>query len=325
MSGIIRIIPRLAALLWLVYSQPAVSQVTPTIPQAERTLAPAPKASPLASPAAHAPLKAHPPIAGQGDILIAHFVDIGHGDSCLIQTPGGSNILIDGGFSDVGQFLVSYLKRAGVKKLAMVIASHPHSDHIGGLPEILKEFDVETVLDSGKVHPTTSYRSFMEAVKASQETTYTLARAGQVYKVGGVTLNILSPRDPLPRDVNDCSIVCRLVYGDVSIMFTGDAGEDMERKIVQHGGVLKSTALKVPHHGSKTSSSSPFLRAVNPAIAVISCREKERRGTGAPHAVHKLKTRRSDIYRTDQDGTILFESDGKTYIIKTLGDQAVPD
>jgi competence protein ComEC len=131
---------------------------------------------------------------------------------------------------------------------------------------------------------------------------------------------VLSPSEPLPADINDSSIVCRLVYKKFSVMFPGDAGIETERRIVRKkGGPLKSTVLKVAHHGSDTSSSPIFLRAVAPEVAVISCRERDSQ-RWSPKAVLAIKARGSKIYRTDHDGTVIIESNGDGYTIKTLGD-----
>jgi competence protein ComEC len=142
-----------------------------------------------------------------------------------------------------------------------------------------------------------------------------------------VRLSILGPSDPLPADVNDCSIICRLSYGNFSVMLPGDAGVEAEQRVVRRKTApVKSTILKVGHHGSSTSTSPPFLRAVSPEVAVISCKERDSHGW-APKAMQPIKVRAIKIYRTDHDGTVIVESDGKGYTVKTLGeglDEAPP-
>lgn len=261
-----------------------------------------------------------PTLTPSPGLLRIHFIDVGHGDACLIQTPHGNNILVDGGAYEIAWALVRYLRDAGVKRLAMLIATHPHSDHVGGLSAVVRAFAVETVLDSGKAHPTYANKKYLEAVKAREGTRFILARAGQAYRIDDVRFDILAPAEPLPADVNDCSVICRLSYGNFSVMLPGDAGIEAEKRALRRRGVLfKSTVLKVAHHGSDTSTSPAFLRAVAPEVAVISCKERTSERWD-PKAVHPIKVRRIKIYRTDHDGTIIVESDGKGYTVRTLGE-----
>jgi competence protein ComEC len=284
---------------------PPPAEGTPGEPAA-RTLAPTPAGSPEA-----------------GDLLKIHFIDVGHGDACLIQTPGGHTILIDGGYSDVADDVVDYIKKAGVKEIDLVIATHPHSDHVGGLTSVLTHFPVKMVLDSGKPHTSVTYQRFLKAVKAGGKIKYVLGRAGQVHRYDAVTISVLSPTEPLSKNLNNCSIVCRLVYGEISVMFTGDAEVAAEKAIMRRNLNIKSTILKVGHHGSDTSTSPTFLRAVAPKVAIISC---GRRDSGnSPHAESTLKGRGVTVYRTDIDGTILVESNGEDYIVKARRQKAYPD
>ncbi len=282
--------------------QPAVEGV----PGRAAAISPAPVASPETG---------HP--------LRVHFIDVGHGDSCLVQTPGGHAILIDGGYSDAADKVVNYIKKAGVKELDLVIATHPHSDHVGGLADVVKCFPVKMVLDSGKPYTTFTYQRFLQAVRADGRIKYVLGRSGQVYQYDAVKIFILSPTDPLPENANDCSIVSRLVYGSISVMFMGDAEAEAEKAIMGRHFSIKSTVLKVGHHGSSTSSSLTFLRAVDPKVAVISCAMKD--SGNAPPAESKLMRRGTKVYSTEVDGTILIESDGKGYEVRTRVADASPD
>ena len=157
------------------------------------------------------------------------------------------------------------------------------------------------VLDPGISYPTYAYRSYLEAVKSDKKTRFVIARAGQTYRIDDVRLSVLSPSEPLLADVNDCSIVCRLSYGDFSVMLPGDAGVEAERGILRRkGGPVKSTVLKVAHHGSDTATSPTFLRAVAPEVAVISCKERDSQ-RWSPKAAHAIKALGIKIYRTDHD------------------------
>lgn len=282
-----------------------------------------PRPSPCATPPAAASLPAPAESPGAKADLRVHFIYVGHGDSCLIQTPGGHAILIDAGSSGAADGILDYVKKAGVKGLDLVIATHPHSDHLGGLAKVISGIPVEMVLDSGKSHTSVVYQKFLEAVKSNPKIKYVLGRAGQAYRYDDVTLSILSPTDPLPKNLNNCSVMSRLVYGNVSFLFTGDAEVEAEKTIMRKNLGIRSTVLKVGHHGSSTSSSPTFLRAVAPKAAVISCGTKE--SGYAPDAEAKLRRQGVKIYRTDLDGTVVVESDGKDYTVKTLGHDAHPD
>ena len=274
-------------------------------------------------PAAVAPAPTPAASPEADDLLKVHFMDVRHGDACLIQTPGGHTILIDGGYSGVAGDVVDYIKKAGVKELDLVIATHPHSDHVGGLAAVVTRIPVKMVLDSGKPHTSVTYQRFLKAVKAGGKIKYALGRAGQVYQYDAVKISILSPTDSLPENLNNCSIVSRLVYGEMSFMFTGDAEVEAEKAIMGRHSYIKSTVLKVGHHGSDTSTSLTFLRAVDPKVAIISCRRKD--SGNAPAAESKLRRRGTKVYSTDNDGTILVESDGDGYEVRTHAGNVYPD
>ncbi len=257
--------------------------------------------------------------------LRVHFIDVGQGDSTLVQSPDGSTILIDGGPMDAYPQLVGYLKAAGVEKIDLLIATHPDGDHIGGLLKVLEAFPVVTVLDSGKEHTTLTYQRYKEAVKGLPDTGFKLGRAGDRYTFGGVDLSIIHPGANLPGNNNDSSIVARLTYGDVSFLFTGDAEEKAEAEMLSRGLPVRSSVLKVGHHGSKSSTSTRFLSAVSPKSAVISCGESNRWGHPTPEVMRSLKQRNIEIYRTDLQGTILMLSDGREIRLEFPGKAVYPE
>ncbi|MDD5555839.1 MAG: MBL fold metallo-hydrolase [bacterium] len=257
---------------------------------------------------------APPPPAPPATPLRVHFIDVGHGDACLIKCPDGETILIDGGAgwdfrsSTAVSTVNRYLRERGVVRLDLVIASHPHADHIGGLVPVLREFPVSMLLEPGMPYHSATYRSFMDAIRAKPEMEHRIARAGQQYSFGEVALQILHPGQSLHESANESSIVCRLEYGGVSFLFTGDAGIPAEKEILQRRRPVRSTVLKVGHHGSTGSSGAPFLGAVSPRIAVISCAPRK---TQQAEVVRRLQARRASVYKTDEHGTVIVETDGR--------------
>jgi beta-lactamase superfamily II metal-dependent hydrolase len=161
--------------------------------------------------------------------LRVHFIDVGQGDSTLIQCPDGSTILIDGGLITCYPYLIGYLKGAGVERINLMIATHPDGDHIGGLIKALKEFPVGMVVDTGKAHTTVLYERFLKTVRDFPGTVYKLGRAGDRFVFGPVEIRLLHPGANLPKDNNNCSIVARLAYRDFSVLLTGDAEESAEK------------------------------------------------------------------------------------------------
>ena len=257
--------------------------------------------------------------------LRVHFIDVGQGDSILIRCPDGSNILIDGGPMGAYPHLVGYLKEAGVEKIDLLIATHPDGDHIGGLLKVLQTFPVAAVLDSGREHTTLTYQRYLEAIKARPDTEFRLGRAGDRYAFGDVSLQVIHPGSSLPKNSNDCSIVSRITYGDVSFLFTGDAEKKAEAELLSRGFPVRSTVLKVGHHGSKSSTSSRFLGSVSPQSAVICAGEYNRWGHPTEEVIRSLQQRKIEIYRTDLQGTILMISDGREIRVEFPGKAVYPD
>jgi len=243
--------------------------------------------------------------------LIVHYIDVGQADSILIQI-NNKNLLIDGGNKDDGDKIIKYLKGQGVTKLDYVIATHPHEDHIGGMASIIKKFDLGKFYAPKKLNSTDVFKNMVLALK-NKNLQIIEAKAGASLNLGkNVNCEILAPNSSDYGDnLNNYSVVVKLTYGDTKFLFTGDAQKQSEKEMLKKGYDLSSDVLKVGHHGSVSSSSKEFLDKVQPKIAIISCGKDNDYGHPHKETIDELKKRKIKIYRTDKDGTIVFESDGK--------------
>lgn len=254
----------------------------------------------------------------EGEIAV-HFIDVGQGD-CTLILAGETSILIDSGESSASSDVIGYLNSLELDSLDMVIATHPHSDHIGSLSSVIGEFGTETLLCpelTEKMVPTTrSYEKLLDsAEKCGAKLEY--AEVGASYELSaGCYLEILAPvRDY--DDLNNYSIAARLTYGETSFLFTGDIEKTAEQDILDSGADVSADVLKVAHHGSSTSSSRAFIQAVSPEYAVI--------GVGSPNDYGHPHKKTTDlfkqlgitVYRTDRDGNVVWISDGKTLRVET--------
>lgn len=249
--------------------------------------------------------------------LIVHFIDVGQGDSELIQF-NNTNILIDGGEEDMGARVEAYLKDHDVSSLDIVVATHPHSDHVGGLITILNDFPVKRVLDSGQTQTTPTYETFLNLVD-QKNIPYKTPKKGQTIDFDpDLKIEVLNPpSNPFTDDLNQDSIVLKVTYNKVSFLLMGDAGFEAENSIFAAGYDLKSDVLKVAHHGSSSASSQTFLNKVKPAISIIEVGAGNDYGHPTQETLNALQKIGSKIYRTDLDGNIVITTDGQTYSVVT--------
>lgn len=249
--------------------------------------------------------------------LRAYFLDVGQGDSSIILFKDRV-IVIDAGDTDQGGKVVSALKRLGVRKIDLLVATHPHADHIGGMRDVLAAFPVAQVLDSGMPSPSVLYERFLETVD-EKNIPYLVAEQGQTIDLDP-TLRILvlsPPEERIGDDLNTNSIVLKISYGTANLLYTGDATTAAEDVMVKSGYALDAQVLKSGHHGSSGSGSSAFLSRVSPETAIISTGAGNPYGHPHPESLERLNRAGAVIFRTDEDGTVLVQSNGETYSVMT--------
>ena len=256
-------------------------------------------------------------IAPEGELQV-HFIDVENAD-CILIRQGEHNMLIDAG--DVGdeRKILDYLSRHEIEKFDLVIATHPHADHIGEMATIIEKYDVDrfvmSFMPEGKEPTTKVYQSMLEAL-VDKDVPVEEAIPGKKYTLGTAQLEILAPIEE-DSDPNAMSVVTRLTFGNRAFLFTGDAEAQVERQILTNGYNVKADVLKAGHHGSKTSTSDPFLRAVNPAYAVITCGVGNNYGHPHDETIERLNNANIPYYRADICGDILFVTDGTDLSVQT--------
>ena len=245
-----------------------------------------------------------------------HFINVGQGDSILIQSPNGKAMLIDGGIKGEGENVVAYIQDQGVSKLDYVVATHPDADHIGGLIAVLNSISIENFIDSGKAHTSQTYEQMITLI-GDKNISYIVPTIGQQIAIDEeLDIKVLNA-DESASDNNDASIVLKVTYGDVSFLLTGDAGIEMEQKMMATQNV-QATILKAGHHGSNTSSSPAFIEAVSPQVTILSYGQDNKYGHPHFEVIESLRAVGSKIYGTAEEGHIVITTDGKSYSVNAM-------
>lgn len=250
-----------------------------------------------------------PANAANPDQMEVHFMDVGQGDATLV-TCGGHAMLIDAGDDTKGTAIQNYLQKQKITKLDYLILTHPDADHIGGAPVIITKFNIGKVFVSNFEKDNKTYQKLIQSLDDKQTKALT-PKVNSKYTLGSASFTILAPNKTYDNP-NDASISLLLKNGTRSFLFTGDAGEDAEKDILETGVDISADVYKAGHHGSKYSTSKDFFKAVDPFYTVISCGEGN--SYGHPHAetLNTFRTSGVKVYRTDEAGTIVASTDGKS-------------
>jgi competence protein ComEC len=254
------------------------------------------------------PPATQPAIPGESSFAI-HFIDVGQADAALVLCDGKA-MLIDGGNRADSNLIYTYLKKQNITHLDYIVGTHAHEDHIGGIPGALQVATVDTVYCPTKSYNTQAFKNFVNAVTGKGKT-ITIPTIGTTFNLGSAVCTILAVNTD-GKDLNNTSIVMRIVYGQTSFLFTGDAEDVVEKALLEKGVTLKSDVLKVGHHGSNSSTTYPFLREVMPQYAVICVGSDNTYGHPTENVLSRLRDADVTTFRTDKQGDILCVSDGTT-------------
>lgn len=251
----------------------------------------------------------------QQPVLRVTVLDVGQGDAIVVHAPGGETALVDAGPGSSGfnageKTVLPYLRKTGVRSLDAVVLTHPHEDHVGGMASVLRALPTKMLVDCGASHASPGYAAVQRLVD-EKDIPYHVARRGDEIQLGDVSLTVLNP--PGYRSgagLNDRSVVLRVEYGETSILLAADAEREAEMDMLANCEHLQSTVLKAGHHGSDTATSDAFLEAVQPEVAIISVGKNDF-GHPSRETLDRLKQHSMRVYRTDRNGGVTIESNGK--------------
>jgi competence protein ComEC len=248
--------------------------------------------------------------------MIVHYIDVGQGDSILIQV-NNKNLLIDAGPKSDKKKLLDYLSSLNLHKLDYVIATHPHEDHIGNMADVIDDYNV-LAFYAPKVQSTTkTFEQMVESLKSKNLKINVIKKGTDSINLGENTkVTVFSPTKDYYEDLNNYSPVIKIEYGKTSFLFTGDAQKDVEKEILANNEDISADILKVGHHGSSTSTTKDFLNKVNPSIGVISLGKDNTYNHPNDGTIKRLNQNKVTIYRTDKNGTVILSSDGSKIIKK---------
>ncbi len=253
--------------------------------------------------------------------LMVTFFDIGQGDAIFIEVPGGNQVLIDGGPNDAILAKLGRVLPFWDRTVDLLILTHPHADHLAGLLEVLKRYEVGMVMESGVNHSIAEYKEW-RSILQKKAVPVVIAKTGQKVRLSRSSyIDVFTPFESFegesPKNIHEATVVSKLVYASTTVLLMGDAERSIEYRLLFSGIDIDADILKVGHHGSKTSTSEEFLAAVSPRIAVIQSGKKNRFGHPYQEVLERLKAIGAEILRNDLRGDIQLKSDGVSFILST--------
>ena len=249
-----------------------------------------------------------------------HFIDVGQGDSILIQNPDNDFMLIDTGEGNQYNKLTGYFENFNVSKFKYVVFTHPHADHIGSADKIVKNYDIETLIMPDAVNKNSQVFERLVTEIENKNLEITLPEFGAGFEFGGAEFIILAPVSEEYKNLNNYSVVILMIYGNTRFIFTGDAEKESENEIIEYCGKnninISADILKAGHHGSSTSSQQKFLNLIQPSLAVITCGKDNSYNHPNMQVVERFESMGAEVLRTDIDGDIVIISDGRNLSVK---------
>ncbi len=255
-----------------------------------------------------------PVVMDQNPLRVA-FLDVGQGDSILIQAPNGQTMLIDGGRSPslANSVIIPKLKEWGARQVDVLIPTHPDQDHIAGLVGVLENYPVKLTALTGQVHSTQIYERLLTDIRDKDIKSLKVRTGTTIPFDPSVKIEVLNPDDEAVNnadDTNNASIVIKLTYGSTSFLLTGDAEMPANKAMLDRGADVRSVVLKLGHHGSRTSTNEDWLKKVQPQLGIISAGRDNSFGHPHPEVIAALEKLKIPHIRTDEHGTITVTSDG---------------
>lgn len=245
--------------------------------------------------------------------MSVHFINVGQGDSILIQTPSNKTILIDGGPPEAGKKVVAYLKKKKINKIDLLIATHPDIDHIGGLTHVMKSVEVAKILDSGKLYSTKTYAHYMKEID-KQKIPLEVAKENELIKLDKrMKIRVLNSYSG-KKNNNQSSIALKVSFKEIDFLFMADVEREQEKKLLSKYN-LEADIVKVAHHGSKTSSSLAFFQEVKPKVAILTYSKTNNYGHPVNRVIKNLNKVNAQIYSTAVFGDVVINTNGENYFI----------
>lgn len=250
------------------------------------------------------------------NLLSVHYLDVGQGDSIFIELPNSQTMLIDAGENYHGEGIINYIKNCGYSRIDYLVATHPHSDHIGSMAYIVRNFEIGDIYMPKVSTTTATYENLLKSISKKGLKIKSASAGMNITSFDNFTADIIAPEVIDEKNLNNCSIVIKMTLGEKSFLFMGDAEKSEINSITAD---VSADVLKVGHHGSRTSTTADFLERVQPSVAVISCGIDNDYGHPHESTLEFLNDINCEIYRTDKDKTITVTTDGNTLNVQTNG------